>query len=338
MTRVLVTGGTGSLGSALTRRLLDLGLDVRVLVLPAGDLGGLRGRAGEFEVVRGDVTVPAGLDRAMAGVEFVFHLAGEATLLNRLRPRMAAVNVGGARAVGEAAARAGVRRLVHTSSVSAIGYPPAGEVADESFDLRRSALRNAYLDTKHAGERAVLRVGERTGLEVVVVNPAAVLAPYSHRRHGWAALVQQAMRGRLAAWPPGGLAVCATADLVSGELAALDRGRPGARYILSTANLSYRELFTLVCRTVGAAEPRLAVPAPVVRAAGRVGALRALATRDPMRSPVLVPENAALAVRQIFYDPALSRRELGVRPTPVAASVAEVAEWLGREDSAFARR
>ena len=174
MTAVLVTGGTGSLGSALARRLVEDGRDVSVLVPPGEGLGGLAAYAGQFKVVSGDVTVPASLQAAVRGVEEVFHLAGEPTLLNRLAPRMQQVNVAGAAAMAAAAARAGVRRFVHTSSVSAIGYPPPGEVADEAFDYARTVTRNAYSDTKRAGEQAVLAVGAATGMDVVVVNPSEI--------------------------------------------------------------------------------------------------------------------------------------------------------------------
>jgi nucleoside-diphosphate-sugar epimerase len=326
--RVLVTGGTGSLGSALVRRLLDDGADITVLIPPGEGPGGLAGRGGQYRRMVGDVRDPAALAAAMTGVDTVFHLAGVATLLNRLHARMVEVNVQGARNVARAAAQASVTRLVHTSSVSAVGYPPGGEVADEAFDFARTATTNSYLVTKRAGEEAVLAEGARSGLDVVVVNPAAVIAPYSHPRHGWAALVSRARAGRLLAAPPGGLAVCATAEFVAGELAARSRGRPGRRYILATANLTYRELFATVCREVGGEPPRLTIPAPVVRLAGRAGQVAALACRDPMRSPVLVPENAALGIRTLYYDPARSRRELGVAAGDIAASVREVNRWL----------
>jgi nucleoside-diphosphate-sugar epimerase len=330
--RVLVTGGTGSLGSALVRRLLDDGADVTVLIPPGEGQGGLAGRDGHYRRAVGDIRDPVALAAAMAGIQTVFHLAGVATLLNRLHARMVEVNVEGARNVARAAAAASVARLVHTSSVSAVGYPPDGEIADETFDIARSAATNSYLLTKRAGEEAVLAEGRRGGLDVVVVNPAAVIAPYSHPRHGWAALVRRARARRLVAAPPGGLAVCATSELVAGQLAACARGRAGRRYILTTANLTYRELFALVCREVGCRPPRLTVPAPAVRLAGRAGQLAALAHRDPMRSPVLVPENAALGVRSLYYSPSRARGELGIAVGDITASVREVDRWLAREE------
>jgi nucleoside-diphosphate-sugar epimerase len=330
MTRILVTGATGSLGSALARRLIELGADVVVLRLPGTPPGGLAGYAGRFEERAGDVTEPDSLRQAMKGIDLVFHLAGVAVPLNRLHRQMYRVNVTGAANVARAAAQAGVRRLVHTSTIAAVGYPPAGEVADESFDVDRSVVRNSYMLTKRAGEERVFGIGAALGLDVVVVNPAAVLAPYSHLRYGWAGLVDLARRGRLRVYPPGGVAVCADGELVEGQLAAMERGAAGRRYILATANLSYRELFTLACQVVGVPPPRRGVPAALVRAAGRMGSLAATLRAE---SPLLVPENAELAVRTFVYDPARSRRELGVAPGDPAASIARINDWLGKEGS-----
>jgi nucleoside-diphosphate-sugar epimerase len=339
MSRVLITGGTGSLGSMLARRLIEDGCRPAVLIPPGAGLGGLTEYQGRFEVVTGDLTDPASLSEAVRGITEVYHLAGEPILLNRLGERMHRINVLGAQSMAVAAARAGVRRFVHTSSVSAVGYPPDGEVADESFEFGRTVTRNAYLVTKRAGEQAVLEVGRQTGMPVVVVNPAGVVAPYSHRRYGWAALVDSALRGRLTGWFPGGVALCSGADLVRGQTAAMRVGRPGERYILSSANLSYRELFGLVCATLGQRPPRFGVPAALLRAAAVVCRVYAGMLREPLRSPLLVPENAALAVRTLYYDPARARRELGLTGdrAELADSIRDTARWL-TTGSAHARR
>jgi dihydroflavonol-4-reductase len=332
VTTTLVTGGTGSLGSALTRSMIDDGADVAVLVPPGEGLGGLTGYQGRFAVRRGDVRDHAALRRAMTGIGQVFHLAGVAAPLNRLHGLMCEVNIAGARNVARAAAEAGVSRFVHTSSVAAVGYPPPAEVADERFDFARSVVRNSYMLTKHAGERAVLEVGRHTGMPVVVLNPGPVIAPHSHLRYGWAALLHQARRHRLTVYPPGGVSVCTARYLVAGQLAAMRHGQPGERYILCTADLSYRELFGHACRVAGVPPPRWAAPAGAMRLAGWLGWAWSLLVRDPARSPLLVPENAELAVRCFRYDGGKARRDLGLCPGDVTESIAEVNEWLTKGD------
>lgn len=332
MTRVLITGASGSLGSALARHLIDSGRDV-VAMLPPGDgPGGLVNHIGRYEVRRADVRDPQALTAAMRGIDEVYHFAGIAITLNRLHALMEEVNVRGSANVAAAARAAGVRRLVHASSVAAVGYPPQGEIADEDFDIARSASCDSYLLTKRAGERELLRAWRSGGPEVVIVNLSAVIAPYSHRRYGWARLVASARKGQLTACLPGGAAMCSVEDMVYGMTAAMAQGRPGRRYIVASVNLSHRELFTLICRIVGVSGPRFTVPATVVRIAGRGGAVVAALRRDPMRSPLVVPENAELACNWLFYDTTRARRELGLNPTPLDASIAAVDRWLTQDE------
>ncbi|MGW7172208.1 SDR family NAD(P)-dependent oxidoreductase [Streptomyces xanthophaeus] len=328
MTRVMITGASGSLGSAFARHLIEDGADVVALLREGDGPGGLERHLDRCEIRRGDVTDLESLERAMEGIEEVYHFAGIAVTLNKLHPLMERVNVQGCANVVRAAGSAGVRRIVHASSISAIGYPAIGEIVDEDFDISRSACVNSYMITKRAGEREMIRGWREGGPEVVIVNLSACIAPYSDRRYGWAMLVESARKGKLAAYPLGGAAFTSVEDMNSGLRAAMDKGRPGRRYIVSSVNLTYRELFTLVNKVVGAPAPKLAVPNAVIRAAGLAGAVVAAFRKDPMKSPFIVPENAALTVNQLFYDTSRAQRELGFRPTPLDESVAEVDRWL----------
>jgi dihydroflavonol-4-reductase len=336
VSRILVTGATGGLGSALVHRLLDDAAEVSALVLPGERLGGVANVRDRVELRFGDLRDRHSLERAFRGADVVYNVAGVAVPLDRLHHQMVAVNVDGARNVAEAAARAGVRRLVHTSSTSAIGYPPAGEVADETFDVSRSVCTNSYAITQTGGERALLEVASRRGLDAVVVNPSAVIAPYGHLGYGWAGFVRMAQRRQLRWHPPGGLALCAVEDLVEGQLAAAARGRPGERYILTTVNITHRDLFTLTCRLVGAGPPRRGVSARTVRAAGRAGWLVSQLRRDPARNPFLVPENAELAVHHLYYSAAKAQRELAFTPTSIDDSIMAVDAWLHERDDRVA--
>ncbi|MFD5696083.1 NAD-dependent epimerase/dehydratase family protein [Streptomyces rubiginosohelvolus] len=332
MTRILVTGASGSLGSAFARERIEAGDDIVALLKEGEGPGGLVHHAGHYEPRYADVRDPDALEQAMRGIDEVHHFAGIAVTLNRLHGLMEEINVGGTANVVRAAGEAGVRRVAYASSISAIGYPRPGELADEDFDVARSVTRNSYMLTKRSGERAALSAARTTGTEVVMVNLGAVIAPYSHPAYGWAMLVEQVRRGRMRAYPAGGLAMCAAEDMVQGMRAAMDRGQHGRRYIVASENLSYRELIGRICRVVGAREPRFRVPTPIVHAAGLAGAAVGALFRDPMNSPFLVPENTALMVRQLYYDTGRAQRELGLRPTDLHASIAAVARWLDQEN------
>lgn len=322
---VLVTGATGCLGSNLTRALVERGERVAVFRRESDSLDALGGIASEVEHRIGDVRDAATVDRAMTGIERIYHLAGIPVLTNRLRDEMRDVNVEGARNVARAALASRVARMVHTSSAAAVGWPD-GAPADERFRFNGDRFGHGYMTTKWLGERAVLDAVGR-GLDAVVVNPSAVLAPGGTVRHGWAGLVAAIMRGRLRLVPPGGLGVTTARDVVDGHIKAMERGTAGQRYIVNTRNLRYRDLFGLIADTVGARQPRIEVAAPMLRVAGWGGTAYGRLARPPDRSPVVVRENIPMLTRRLYYDQAKAVRELGISQSPLEEAVLDVRAW-----------
>ncbi len=324
--RDLVTGATGCLGSNVVQRLVREGREVAVLLQHGEPLGRLHALRRDIEVRHGDVRDPGEVRAAMAGVRRVYHIAGVAVPSNQVERQMWEVNVYGVHNVLSAAARAGVERVVHVSSTAAIGYPPNGVVASERFAVADSVTDNAYSRTKRHGEQIALSFNG-AGTEVVVVNPSAVIAPGGDKRFGWNGVIDVAMRGLLWIMPGGGSSFCSAADLVDGVLRAMRVGRPGERYILSSENLSYRELGSLVAAAVGVAAPRLTAPRWILRLLGALNA-RLL---SPGRVSVLVPENVELMTRTLFYDQSKAVRELGMSQTSVATALGLVNEWVRSE-------
>lgn len=325
-TRDLVTGATGCLGSNLVHRLVREGRRVAVLVPHGEPLGRLHALRADLEVHLGDVRNPGDVAQAMTGATHVYHVAGVAVPSNRVEQRMWEVNVCGVHNVLSAAAKAGVARVLHVSSTAAIGYPPDGVVASERFRYQDSVTENAYSRTKYHGEQIALSFNG-AGTEVVVVNPAAVIAPGGDKRFGWSGVIDVAMRGLLRVMPRGGSAFCSAADLVDGMLRAMRQGRPGERYILSSQNLSYWELGGLVAAAVGVTGPYFTAPSWLLRLAGALNDL--ILPRKYVS--VLVPENVELMTRRLYYDQSKAVRELGVSQTPVAAALGLVNEWIRSE-------
>lgn len=326
---VLVTGATGCIGNILVRRLLADGARIAILKRPADRLGGLTPLRTEFEVRFGDVTDVGSLAGAMRGVEAIYHLAGVVAPLNRLAARMWEVNVVGAYNVAQAALEARVDRLVHTSSIAAIGYPSDYLIADEFFPAAESVVETAYSITKRRGEALVLGLA-RFGLDVVVVNPSAVLAPGGDPKFSWISLIDATARRRLRAVPAGGTAVCTADDLVDGQCKAMSLGRPGQRYILSTANISYSDLGRLIAAEVHVPPPVMRAPAWALAAGGHVNAVLGAMHHDPYASSVLVPENIALMTRRLYYDQSRAVRELGITQSPLEPAIREMVRWWRR--------
>lgn len=319
--RVLVTGGAGYLGRTLVAELVRNGEAVTVMTGP--DDSDALPNSGP-EVVRADITDAASVDAAMRGISHVYHLAGIASPDSRLAHSIWSANVLGAYHVAQSALRHGIQRVVHVSSTAAIGYPPDDVVADEQFDVRDSVLDNVYAATKRAGERVMLDFGER-GLDVVVVNPAAVFAPTSGAPRSWQGLLTAARRGLLRGVPPGGTAVCSARDFVVGTTAAMTKGGSGERYILASANLTYRRIAELLVDAVGRDHPVRTVPMGLFRAAGAGNRVLRDLIGNARHDDALVPENVELMARHVYYASGKAERELGMPKLSAAELITEFA-------------
>lgn len=268
--QALVTGSTGFIGAALCRALLEAGYAVRALHRPTSNLSLLADLPVEHAL--GDLLRPDSLSAAMQGVDVVFHAAA---LLGSGggsdAGRYYAVTVEGTRAVLQAALEAGVQRVVHTSSVAALGVParrgPAWlqpALLDERHTWNFRADHWPYGYAKYLAELEVQRA-VADGLDAVIVNPSVVVGAGDVYRQSTSVVVQTARRRRPVA-VEGGLNLIAIQDVVSGHLAALERGQTGQRYILSAENMTIAEYLRRVAELVGAPAARVVLPAGLVRA------------------------------------------------------------------------
>jgi dihydroflavonol-4-reductase len=309
--RALVTGATGFIGSHVVAALAAAGHEV---------LG--FDRRAPADVV-GDVLDARALARAMRGCDAVFHLAALYSYARAHARAMQAVNVDGTRAVLDAAARAGVRRVVHTSSCATCG-PVAGRAATEGDQPPGWELAVPYKRTKLEGERLALSAA-RNGLDVVVVNPTTPVGPGDRRPTPTGKMVADVARGRAHAYLTGAaLNVVAVEDVAAGHLLSFERGRSGERYLLGGENLSLREVFATVARAAGREPPRVRVPWTLAYGAARAGdaALR-LVGREPS---LLVVDAVRLARLPMTFDDAKARRELGYESRPAREALASAAQ------------
>ncbi|HSD77510.1 MAG TPA: NAD-dependent epimerase/dehydratase family protein, partial [Solirubrobacteraceae bacterium] len=254
----------------------------------------------------------------------VFHVAGVNEMCPLDPAPMYRANVQGAATVAAAAARAGVRRLVHTSSAAAIGEA-AGAVGREDSPHRGSFLSH-YERSKHEGELAVMAVARRTGLDVVSVNPSSVQGP--GRAGGTAKIWLAVVDGRLPAVAETRMSIVDIDDCVAGHLLAETRGRAGERYLLSGATLTTREAVALVLGVAGIEEHPRFLPGRAVAAAG---AVTELAFRALRRHPPLCREMVRTLRHGHAYDGSRATRELGLTYTPVRETVARTLQWAARE-------
>jgi dihydroflavonol-4-reductase len=315
MAKTLVTGGTGFIGSHVVRALARRGDELRLLVRRGREQEHLRGV--QFEAATGDVRDRESVRRAMRDVDRVFHVAGTTSLRRADRERVFEVNVGGTLNVMEEALRAGVSRVIHTSTVGAIGPAAPGETADE-HQLRPGPVGIAYIDSKREAEAEAMRVAAQ-GLPVVVVNPSFVLGPEDPKGTS-NGLVRRLLLRRIPTYVDGGLNVVDVRDVAQGHLLADERGRDGERYILAGRNFTLHRLFADLGRIAGIPPPPLRLPGPLVLAwvesAERVG-LPLPVSADEVRS----------GMQWWTYRNDKARQELGFEPRPHEETLEDTVRW-----------
>jgi dihydroflavonol-4-reductase len=318
VSRVFVTGGTGVIGGALVARLLERGDEV--VALARSDEAAAKLAERGTTVVRGDALDEEALARGMEGCALAFHVAGINTLCVEDPEPMHRVNVDGAAAAVLAASRAGVPRLVHTSSAATIGEPP-GTVGREDTPHRGWYL-STYERTKTEGERAVLAVAEDTGQDVVLVNPSSVQGP--GRAGGTGRFLLAFLDGRLKVFVPTTVSLVDIADCVEGHLLAAERGQAGERYLLNGMALPIRDALALASDVVGVERTARLLPRGVASvAASAVERGFRLAGRKP---PVC-REMVRTLLHGHRYDGSRAERELGLRYTDPRETVARTVEW-----------
>jgi dihydroflavonol-4-reductase len=328
VTRAFVTGGSGLVGGALLRRLVARG--DHVVALARSDAAAAAVRAAGAEAARGDVLDEAALVDGMAGCAVLYHAAGVNTLCPDDPLGLFDVNVRGAETAVRAAARAGVRRVVLTSSAAVLGEA-RGSVGHEG-----SAHRGWYLSTyersKREGERAALAAARAAGLELVAVNPSSVQGP--GRAGGTGRILIAYLNGRLKAFVDTSISLVDVDDCAEGHLLAAERGRPGERYVLNGATLGSLEALDLVAEIAGVRH-RVRILPP--RAAAAAAAAVELAFRAARRSPPVCREMVRTMLHGHRYDGSRATRELGLAYTPVRDTLRRTIEWARAAGLAPAR-
>jgi dihydroflavonol-4-reductase len=316
---VLVTGGTGFLGGAIVERLLADGRTVKALARSEASAHALRALGAE--PVRGDVLDVDPLAAAMRDCAVVYHAAGVNAFCLRDPSPLFEGNVRGSRNVMQAAARAGVGRVVYTSSAATLGEA-RGTVGTETSPHRGWFLSN-YERSKFEAEQAALASARETGIEVVCMNPASVQGP--GRATGSARLLLDYLNGRLKAVVDSTISLVDIADCTEGHLLAETRGEPGERYVLSGATLTVREGVQLLAQLTGIDEPFRALPPAVAVAAA--GALEA-AARLRRTTPRVCRELVRTLRHGHAYDGSRAVRDLGLTYTTIEETLARTLDWF----------
>jgi dihydroflavonol-4-reductase len=325
--KTLVTGATGFIGSQVARRLAERGDDVRVTTRKGSRAEAIEGL--RCERVTCDLLDRRAVRRALQGVGRVFHSAGLVSLRPADEQRLFRANVDATRLLLDECLRAGVERVVYTSSVAAVGPAVAGQRADETAVFKAGELGIAYVNSKHEAEVEALRLAAR-GLPLVCVNPTVVFGAGDVYGHS-TSLVRRFLLGRIPAYVDGGINIVDVRDVAAGHLLADEKGSPGERYILGGRNYTVRRLFADLARMSGVEPPALRLPAA---AALR---LAQMAERGP--APTLVTVDEVRSASQWWtYSSAKAKRELGWKARSHEETLeATIAWWVERDGDRLAR-
>ena len=318
---VLVTGGTGFVGAHLVRALLERGDRVRCLVRPNSSRGNLRGL--EVEQVVGDLRRPESLAVAVEGCRTLFHCAADYRLYAPEPRELYDSNVEGTRNLLEAAKEAGVRRVVYTSSVGALGLESGGRPADESTPVSLDQMIGHYKRSKYLAERVAEDYAR--GLSLVIVNPSTPVGELDSKPTPTGQIIVDYLKGKIPAYVDTGLNLIDVRDVAAGHLLAEQRGRAGEKYILGNENLTLKQILERLSEVSAGPRVRIRVPHALPMLAAWVDTAQA---RMRGRSPRVSIESVRMSRHKMFFSSKKARDELGLPQSSVTDALARAVAFF----------
>ena len=321
--KVFITGATGFVGSHVARALAVQGAELRLLVRPTSrteNIADLRA-----EVAIGDLREPQSLKKAMAGCEFVFHVAADYRLWVRDPEQMYRANVEGTRAIIRAAQECGVQRVIYTSSVATMGFTREGHIAGENSPVSIRDMVGHYKRSKFMAEQIALEAGHN-GANVVVVNPTTPIGESDIKPTPTGRIVVDFLKRKFPAYVDTGLNLADVKEVARGHLLAMEKAQPGERYILGGENLTLKQILDKLAALTGLPSPKLKVPHAVAMAfavfdqffTGMVLSKEPRATIDAVK----------MGRKKMFASSAKAEHELGYRVLPVEDALRRAIEWF----------
>jgi dihydroflavonol-4-reductase len=279
------------------------------------------------EWVEGDLSDGPSLQRAVEGCAQVYHCAADYRLFARNPSDLYRVNVDGSQALFAACRRAGVERIVYTSSVAALAVPSGGRVSDENSHACLKQIVGHYKRSKFLAQEVALEEA-RQGLPIVIVNPSTPVGPGDIKPTATGKIIVDFLQGKMPAYVETGLNLVPVEDVARGHLLAAEKGVCGRLYILGHLNLSLREILEMLSEISGLPSPRVRIPYQVAWLAGALDTVVEgyLLGKEP-RVPL---EGVKMARKKMYFESERARRELGFQPGSVKAALARAVDWFCR--------
>src|ERR1035441_9701821 len=321
--KCFVTGATGFLGSHVARQLQAKGADLRLLVRPSSRTDNIADLPTERAV--GDLRDVESLKRGMAGCEFVFHVAADYRLWAVNGQELYQSNVDGTRNILQAARDTGVRRVIYTSSVATMGFGNNGHLTDESSPVALSNMIGDYKRSKFLAEELVIEAA-RGGQNVVMVNPTTPIGEQDIKPTPTGQIVVDFLKRKFPAYVDTGLNLVDVMDCAAGHLLAMEKAKPGERYILGGENLTLKQILDKLAAITGLPSPSIRLPYVVAYATGAVDTL--VTGKILKREPRVTLDSDRIDRKKMFVTSEKAERELGWSPGAVEGALRRAVEWF----------
>lgn len=323
--RALITGSNGFLGAHLVEKLRNEGLDVVAFVRKGSQLNDIHSKD-KIKFEYGDITEKDSIISALknSNAEVVFHLAGFVGYKKSERPLMEKINVEGTQNVVDAMKISKVAKLIHVSSVVAIGagYKPT-EILDENSSYNLAPLNLGYFETKRKAEELVKAATSKGEIQSVILNPSTIYGPADAKKGSRKTQLKVA-QGKFKFYTSGGVSVVSVEDVIEGIYRGFKVGRNGERYILSGENILIKELFEKIAAVAGVSAPSVYLPNVALHIIGKIGDL-STKLGYPMS---LSQENAWTASMFHWFKNDKAKQELGMQFKPADFGIRQSVEWM----------
>ena len=305
------------------RCLLSNGHEVRVLIRSNSDRRNLQNHA--VEIIEGDLRDTVSLQHAVQGCDNLFHVAADYRLWVPDPSTMYCINVQGTRDLIIAAHEAGVKKIVYTSSVAALGFHIDGTPATEDTPVDPTFIHGHYKRSKYQAEQMVRQLTIDHQLPLVIVNPSTPIGSYDVRPTPTGRIVIDTLTGRMPAYVDTGLNVAHVDDIAQGHLLAYQHGRIGERYILGGDNMTLLQILQTIDNITGKKRKRFNIPIPLMLPLAWMMEKVALITHNEPRATL---DSIHMAKKLMYFSSEKAERELGYQHRPALAALEDAVKWF----------
>lgn len=320
---ILVTGGTGFLGSHLVKKLLAQGEAVRVLARTNSPKANLENLSVEF--IEGDLRNAASLFKAVEGVSIVYHVAADYRLIYKNPKELYDTNVQGTINLLTACKKNNISKIVYTSSVATIGIPKDGTPGNENTPATLIDMIGHYKRSKFLAEQEALNFAKE-GLPVIIVNPSTPVGSHDRKPTSTGQMILDFLNRRMPAYVETGLNIIDAEDVADGHILAAQKGRIGERYILGNRNMTLLEIFNALSTLTGLSSPKVKIPLWVAYAFGLTD--KVVSEWILKREPQIPLEGVKMARKKMFFSAAKAIKELKLPQTPVDIALEKAIRWF----------